>query len=338
MSDMRTHADRRRSTVVEPVTSLLAALESLDEGGEHLKPFATGFRLLDVVLEGGFRTHDLVVVGGKPGVGKTIATLQWARNMALAGRRTVFACYEHDEHELLARLLLIEIGELPRPDDLSELPRIRSAVRQFSAGRLPLEQLLSQGIMVRAAYQRVREYSEKLSLVRASGAHTDLDELAAMVPMETEPTVLIVDYLQKVATPGVEWEEAKHVTYLTEGLKEIALQRPATVIAISAAADPSLVTRRMRAHHLRGAAALAYEADVIMMLNEKLTSVSRVHLTYGPSKAALFERQVLFSIEKNRGGPAGTDLEFTKDFTHFRFEPEGSHVEERLIDDHLYRD
>ena len=320
------------------MTSLLAALENLDEGGEHLKPFATGFRLLDSVLEGGFKTHDLILVGGKPGVGKTIATLQWARNAAIEGRRSVFACYEHDEHELLARLLLMEVGELPRPDDISELPRIRAAVRQFASGRIPLDHLLDQGMVLRAAYERVRSYSGLLSLVRASGSHTDLGVLEEMVPVDSEPTILFVDYLQKVATPGVEWEEAKHVSYVTEGLKEIAMQRPATIVAITAASNHSLTTRRMRPHHLRGAAALAFEADVILMLNEKLDSVSRIHLTYGPTRAATMERQVVLSVEKNRGGPAGMDLEFTKDFTHFRFEQDGRHVEERLIDDHLYRE
>ena len=330
--------DQRAVTVVEPVTSLLAALEQLDDGGEDRKPFATGYSLLDSVLEGGFKFHDLVLVGGRPGVGKTIATLQWARAAALSGRRTVFACYEHDEHDLLARLLLMEIGELPRPADVSELPRVRSAVRRFASGELPLEQLLGYGMTLRAAYERLKGYSQHLVLVKASGTHTDLAALAEMVPADAEPTVLFVDYLQKVAVPGVDWDDSKHVTVVTEGLKEIALMRPATVVAITAAEGLSLTARRVRSHHLRGAAALAYEADVILMLNEKLASVSRVHLNYGPSRGSEFDGQVVFSIEKNRGGPAGIDVEFDKDFTHFRFNPEGRHVKERLIDDSVYRD
>ena len=45
--------------------------------------FATGFGPLDDVLRGGMRAQDLVLVGGRPGIGKTVITLQWARWMAM---------------------------------------------------------------------------------------------------------------------------------------------------------------------------------------------------------------------------------------------------------------
>lgn len=338
MTEARIGRTRRADKLVEPVSSLLAALEDLDETGDHRKPFETRFKLLDTVLEGGFSVHDLILIGGRPGVGKTIAALQWARNMAADGRRAIFACYEHDEHELLARLLLMEIGELPRPEDAGELPRLRTAVRKFAAGRMHLEELIEQGLMLRAAYEKVRSYSENLSLVRASGSHTDLASLAEMAGGDNEPGVLFVDYLQKVATPGHEWEESAHNTYVVEGLKEIALQKSVAVVAITAAASEGLTARRLKPQHLRGAAALAYEADAIILLNEKIDAVSRVHLTYGPSQAAAFQQQVIFSIEKNRRGPAGIDLEFNKDFSYYRFVSSGHHVGEKLIDDHLYRE
>ncbi|MGH8875474.1 MAG: ATPase domain-containing protein [Acidimicrobiia bacterium] len=43
----------------------------------------TGFEVLDRVLGGGIRTRDLTLVGGQPGIGKTISTLQWARRAAV---------------------------------------------------------------------------------------------------------------------------------------------------------------------------------------------------------------------------------------------------------------
>jgi hypothetical protein len=39
------------------------------------------------------------------------------------------------------------------------------------------------------------------------------------------------------------------------------------------------------------------------------------------------------SIEKNRGGPNLIDLEFRKDFRHFRFDPDGGIVSEKLVDE-----
>ncbi len=57
------------------------------EADRHRRVVPTGFSALDRVLVGGLRTQNLTLIGGRPGAGKTIALLQWARSMALAGRR-----------------------------------------------------------------------------------------------------------------------------------------------------------------------------------------------------------------------------------------------------------
>jgi hypothetical protein len=88
-------------------------------------------------------------------------------------------------------------------------------------------------------------------------------------------------------------------------------------------------------HHLRGSSALAYEADVAIVLNEKHKAVSRDHLAYDTVKAEKYKQFVVFSVEKNRGGPAMVDLEFRKDFLHYRFETRGSYMAERSVDDRL---
>ncbi len=82
--------------------------------------------------------------------------------------------------------------------------------------------------------------------------------------------------------------------------------------------------------HFRGSTALAYEADAIVVLNEKLAVVSRVHIAHSPQRAEEFHRQVVFSVEKNRNGSPDVHLEFEKDFSHYRFHPRGRWVAERL--------
>src|SRR6185503_104233 len=90
----------------------LASLRAHGPPGGARAPIPTGFAPLDEVLNGGLRAGDLVLLGGKPGQGKTTAALQWARQSAAAGSTTVFACYEHDVALLLVRLLLVELGQL----------------------------------------------------------------------------------------------------------------------------------------------------------------------------------------------------------------------------------
>ena len=53
------------------------------------------------------------------------------------------------------------------------------------------------------------------------------------------------------------------------------------IVAISAADKETLVSgHRMRTHDLRGSSALAFEADVVMIVGDKVDIVSREHLVY----------------------------------------------------------
>ena len=86
-------------------------------------------------MNGGIRAGDLLVIGGKPGQGKTIAALQWARHMAQTGHTAIFACYEHDEITLLTRLLACELGEAIAASETTDeirLDRLRDGLRAVS--------------------------------------------------------------------------------------------------------------------------------------------------------------------------------------------------------------
>ena len=74
--------------------------------------FATGFQPLDDVLSGGIRAQDLVLLGGRPGVGKTVASLQWARWMAMQGDTAL--------SPQLAATMLDEVRRLDVPDSPEE--------------------------------------------------------------------------------------------------------------------------------------------------------------------------------------------------------------------------
>jgi hypothetical protein len=119
-------------------------------------------------------------------------------------------------------------------------------------------------------------------------------------------------------------------------MKELAMEYDVAVVAVTAAEAAGLNVRRVRPHHLRGASGLTYEADLICLLNEKWLTVSKRHSAYDPVQAEGFKRDVVLTLEKNRRGKSGVDLEFTKDFVHFRFQSNGRFVEEQLIDEMLF--
>lgn len=297
-------------------------------------PFPTGFIPLDDVLHGGIRSGELMLVGGKPGQGKTIAALQWAREVALAGYTAIFTCYEHDEVVLLTRLLACELGGVAADHGfLNEirLDELREGLRSVASGTRSIREALDADPLLLEAEARLAEYGDRLVLVRGSGTKTDVGALDQLVETHgAERTVLFVDYLQKVPVHPEPADEAERVKRIAEGLKELALNRRIAVVSIAASDRTGLTSRRLRLHHFRGSTALAYECDVAVILNDKLSVVSKVHLAYDTTRTDEFRRHVVFSVEKNRNGSTDVDLEFRKEFANYRFDPHGRLVTDRL--------
>jgi replicative DNA helicase len=302
----------------------------------EIRTAPTGFAVLDDILGGGVRAGELLLLGGPPGVGKTICALQWARNLARDGNHVVFACYEHEPTTLLIRLLGLEAGDVGRDGPLGRALE-RALLRGEAAGR-SLRDVLADAELGLQALEAVEAYADNLSLVRASGSHTTLEELRELTrghASHDRMTILFVDYLQKIPLQPEPDTEAEKVTRTVEGLKDLALDLRIPVVLLSAVDADGMRANRLRMYHLRGSSAVAFESDVVLMLNDKVKAVSKVHLSYDPVGAQQFKDWVVVSIEKNRGGPNLIDLEFRKDFRHFRFHPDGGIVKEKLVDERM---
>lgn len=322
--------------------SLAEVLERVDERARlgtqatHLWP--TGFAVLDDVLDGGLRGGNLILLAGPQGQGKTTMSLQIARNAAAAGHAVLYFCYEHDPEVLLGRLVSLEAGVLydtqaPNQDRFRHLFEDPRPNPDGLVGRL-------QGLPTATeALQAVLRYSHLLHLHRSTGSATNIKVIAEAVEQVRHATglspLVVVDYLQKVKSESGSTVEAERVTEIVEDLKDLAIMQQVPVLAISAADKAGLTSgKRMRAQHLRGSTALAYECDVMLILNSKYDLVSRQHLVYA-ANADKFRQWVVLSIEKNRNGRAGLDLEFRKRFEQNRFEPDGGLVQEQLVDERL---
>lgn len=316
---------------VRPVRLSQVRAAALD-ADRHRRVVPTGFAALDRVLAGGLRTQNLTLVGGRPGVGKTIALLQWARHMALAGETVVVACYEHDERTLLDRLLLLETGELGEGWSPGDLAGARAVLGDVAAGRRQLAAAVDETPALQAAQERMAAYEERLLLVRANGATTSVGDLEAMI-VGNAATVLVVDYLQKVPTDPWETDDRLRVMAVSQALKDLAMREDVAVVAAAIADRRGLDAPRLRLKHLQGSATLTYEADAVLLLNDKYDVVHRTHIVYDPEKARDHQRWVVWSVEKHRDGAEGADLQFRKDFAHYRFDPKGAAVAETLVDE-----
>ena len=337
MTDVSAHRATHANTAADTLRSLDADLRA--HRALQVRSVPTGFDVLDEVLGGGLHAGELILLGGPPGVGKTITALQWARNLARNGHKAVFACYEHEPSTLAVRLLALEAGELGGEQTIGRL--VEQALVAGDEAGSSLRDILAGTELGLEALEAVEAYADDLVLVRASGSSTTLEQLRAMVEPhldEDRTAAMVVDYLQKIPLQPEPELEAEKVTRTVEGLKDLALDLSIPIVLLSAVDAEGMRANRLRLYHLRGSSAIAFESDVVLMLNDKPKAVSKVHLSYDPRAARTFKDWVVMSVEKNRGGPNLIDLEFRKDFPHFRFHPKGGIVKEKLVDERLDED
>jgi replicative DNA helicase len=331
-------SDGRLSSVADLLARTDDAIQRGERAGAAVVP--TGFSVLDDALDGGFRSGELVLLGGPQGLGKTTMVMQMVRNIVRNGGSAVVFSYEHEGHTLLERLLSLEASLVAGPD-AARLHAIRSAFETRGPAGLTLDDRLAHLRGVPEGLETMRMYASRLHIHESTGATTDLDEIRRTVStLQTEtgtPPLVVVDYLQKIPVRDGPPTEEERVTVVVERLKDLTLDLGVPILAIVAADKASLVSgKRMRVHDLRGSSALAYEADVVLILNDKYDVVARHHLVYDLGNAERYRQWVVMTIEKNRHGVDGVELEFRKQFAEGRFEASGQYVVEQLIEERVF--
>ena len=249
---------------------------------------------------------------------------------------------------MLERLIVMEAAEIAGSTAVM-LPRVRQAFEARHGSDLTLEERLAGTEGGAEAVQALQDYGRRLHIHRSSGSHTDVEAMRAVIEEIREDTgqtpFVVVDYLQKVhvAPPAEErrrvprMSEDDRVTVVVEALKDMALELVVPVLALVAVDKSGLdAGKRVRLRDLRGSSALAHEADVALIMNDKFDVVARHHLMYNLTNAETYREWVVISIEKNRNGVDNVDLEFRKRFEHSRFDSDGSSVTEQLIDERIF--
>ncbi len=344
MTELRSphRTDRRRSvrTLLDETDD---ALRHGDRPGAVVWP--TGFDLLDSTLNGGLRSGELVLLGGSEGSGKTTLAVQMIRNAVARGRHAVIFSFEHEAQTVVQRLLGLEAACAAEASDqpVSSAANVHAFRAVFEAEdphRHGLAEALGQLAYGRAALSMMDAYAERLH-IHESNSQTTVEEIAdvvlAIAEESGEPPVVLVDYLQKIPRPGVQEDEVSRITVITEGLKDLAMELECPVVAISAADRESLSSgHRMRTRDLRGSSALAYEADVVLILASKDTIISREHLVYDLGAIKIYRRWSVITVEKNRHGTGSIELEVQKNFEYGRFYPAVRVVSERLIEERIF--
>jgi replicative DNA helicase len=182
--------------ISECVAERFAELESI-RSGNFSGSIPTGFDELDKIMQGGIRPSDLIVVAGRPSMGKTAFMMACALNIAQQGRSVGMFSLEMSARGLVGRLLSmkslvdnshIRTGEVNE----EEMSKLRYAGEILSS--LPIYIDDTGGIPIPEMYNRI---------------------LAQPVD------VVMVDYLQLLGGHG-NLSETERVTRVSRELKELS--------------------------------------------------------------------------------------------------------------------
>ncbi len=282
-------SDRLLAHDVKPFSHVLSELyDQVEQRAQHAGLFGvpTGFVDLDRILQG-MQPSDLLIVAGRPGMGKTSLLLSIVKYAAQAHKKHIAVfTLEMSSEQLAQRLVAQETG--------IDMQRMRS-------GKLEEEEwpLFTHAV-------------EVLGDVRLF-----LDDTPAITPlqmrskcrrlhMEYELDLIVVDYLQLMSGGGRFENRVQEVSYISRQLKVLA--RDLNVPVLAAAQLSRAVEQRADKHpilsDLRESGSIEMDADVVMFL-------------YRPEDGDLSNR-VEVIVAKHRNGPTGTvQLAFRQSLTKF---------------------
>ena len=290
------------------------------EGG--LAGVSTGLIDMDKKL-GGLHRSDLLILAGRPSMGKTSLATNVAFNIARAYKKGITASGEEGaidggvvgffslemSAEQLASRILSEVAEIPsnqiRRGDFteSEFRRIVDAAKELEAAPLFIDDTPALPISQLAARAR--------RLKRTHG----LD-------------ALFVDYLQLVRGTGRSENRVNEISEITMGLKAIAKELDIPVVALSQLSRQveNREDKRPQLSDLRESGSIEQDADVVMFVfREEYYKEREKPGDHELDKMAIWQDEMErlhgkaeVVIGKQRHGPIGTvELSFEGQFTRF---------------------
>jgi replicative DNA helicase len=269
----------------------LKVIERLSERRELVTGLATGLERFDE-LTSGLQRGDLVVVAGRPSMGKTALALNISQHAAVKDHRKVGVfSLEMTKEQLFLRLLCaqakvdahrLRTGTLSKAD----WTKLTLAFAQLAEAQIFIDDTAALGIL------EMRAKARRLKLERG------LD-------------LVVVDYLQLVRGRARYENRTQEISDISRSLKALAKELDVPLIAISQlsrAPETRGGDHRPQLSDLRESGAIEQDADLV-------TFIYREEV-YRPDEENRGRATLI--IGKQRNGPIGdVDLVFLKEFTRF---------------------
>ena len=257
-------------------------------GDDQRQGVPTGFEHLDGKT-GGFQPSDLIIIGGRPGLGKSSLALNIVWHAAVTAHKTcaVFSL-EMTELQVVQRLI-----SMTAEIDGNRMRRGRLSEREFESINSASNQLQRAPIFI--------EESSRLTV-------TDILAKSRRLQADRGLDLVVVDYLQLIeGAAGNDEGRVQEVAVITRALKSIARELEVPVVALSQLSR-QIETRGTEPmlSDLRESGAIEADADLVLFLWQK-------------DRKDRDESVVRLKLAKHRNGPTGDfDLHFQSELTRFR--------------------
>ena len=274
----------------EILTSTFNEIESRSLG-ESVAGIPVNFYDLDSMTQG-FQRSDLIIVAGRPSMGKTSMVLNLAKNVAQSQNLPVcIFSLEMSKQQLIYRLLSMEVG--------IDSGRLRT-------GRLEQNEwpILGEGINSLGELPIFIDDKPNTSVLEM---RTQCRRLVA--EQGKELGMIIIDYLQLME--GTSDNRVQELSKITRGLKAMARELNIPVVALSQLSRgvESRPNKRPMMSDLRESGSIEQDADLVLMLYRD------EYYNHDTEDKGITE----IIVTKHRNGPVGTvKLLFETQYTRFR--------------------
>ena len=273
------------------VQDSFTTIEKLQEHNSLVTGIPTGFTDIDY-LTSGFQPADLIIVAGRPSMGKTAFVLNVAQHIGTKTEKTVgFFSLEMAKEQLFQRMLTTEAkidAHRFRTGQLSDgdYKQLSTAMGLLESARVFIDDTAGISVLEMRAKSRRLKAEHGLDLV-------------------------IVDYIQLMQGRGRFENRTQELASISRSLKGLAKELGVPVVALSqlSRAPEARSDRRPQLSDLRESGALEQDADVVIFIfREEMYEET-------PENQNLAE----IIVGKQRNGPTGNvKLAFIKQQTRFQ--------------------
>ena len=272
-------------------TDKAAEIQSMREKGIDIS-IKTGLTELNREFNGGFRAPDLIIIGGRPSMGKTQFSLHFAKHAALSNKQVLFISIEMTASQLADRLLL--------EDESISMYNLRTG-------------LLSSDEWKAIDAQAGKLYNLNINIADSHNIRyiNNIKSEARRMKRQSKLDILFIDYLGLIKTNMKFGTRDLEIGYITGELKSLAKELNIPIVLLSQLSRPpkGITVKEPQLEDLRESGNIEQDADVVLFIHRPSYYDPSITNSNGES----WENKGKLIIAKYREGARNRDIIFKHD-------------------------